>query len=154
MRAQPAILESRRFRDTRGVSQENVEFVRRGLEAFNRGEWTEVFEGWFHPDIEWSDPPGFPGAGVHRGRAAVEARFRELEEMLEGFSVQPEEFFDGGDDVVCFVRTGGRGRTSGIDVSRPVAWILTVRDGLIVEVVGYEDRAAALADAGLESPPA
>ena len=42
--------------------------VPRGLEAFNRGEWTEVFEDWFHPDIEWSDPPGFPGAGVHRGR--------------------------------------------------------------------------------------
>jgi len=131
------------------VSQENVELVQRGLETFNRGEWDEVFERWFHPEIEWSDPPGFPGGGVHRGRAAVLARFRELEEMLEGFSVQPEEFFDAGGQVVCFVRTGGRGRTSGIDVSRPVAWILTVSDDLIVRVVGYEDRAAALADAGL-----
>jgi ketosteroid isomerase-like protein len=136
------------------VSQENLELVRQGLEMFNRGEWDEVFERWFHPDIEWSDPPGFPGAGVHHGRPAVEARFRELEEMLEGFSVQPEELLDAGDDVVAFVRTGGRGRTSGIDVSRPVAWVLAVRDGLIVRVVGYEERAAALAAAGLDPPPA
>jgi ketosteroid isomerase-like protein len=132
------------------VSQDNVEFVRRGLEAFNRGEWDEVFDHWFHPEIEWSDPPGFPGAGVHRGRAAVEARFQELAEMLEGFRVEPEQFLDAGDDVVAFVRTGGRGRTSGIDVSRPVAWTMTVRDGLVVKVVGYEERAAALAAAGLD----
>ena len=134
------------------MSRENVELVRQGLETFNRGEWNEIFERWFHPEIEWSDPPGFPGAGVHRGRAAVEARFRELEEMLEGFSVRPEELFDAGDEVVSFVRTGGRGRSSGIDVSRPVAWVLTVRDGLIVKVVGYEDRDAALAAAGVEAP--
>ena len=134
------------------MSRENVELVRQGLETFNRGEWNEVFDRWFHPAIEWSDPPGFPGAAVHRGRAQVEARFRELEEMLEGFSVQPEELFDAGDDVVSFVRTGGRGRSSGIDVSRPVAWVLTVRDGLIVKVVGYEDRDAALAAAGVEAP--
>jgi ketosteroid isomerase-like protein len=136
------------------VSLENVELVRQGLETFNRGDWSEIFERWFHPEIEWSDPPGFPGAGVHRGRAAVEARFQELEEMLEGFSVRPEELFDAGDQVVSFVRTGGRGRSSGIEVSRPVAWVLTVRDGLIVKVVGYEDRDAALAAAGVEAPGA
>ena len=132
------------------MSQENVEFVRSGLEAFNRGEWSQVFERWFDPAIEWSDPPGFPGAGVHKGRAAVEARFNDLAEMLEGFSVQPEAFFDAGDDVVCFVRTGGRGRSSGIDVSRPVAWVLTVKEGRVVKVVGYEDHDAALAAAGLD----
>ena len=131
------------------MSQENVEFVRRGLETFNRREWDKVFEQWFDPEIEWSDPPGFPGAGVHLGRPAVKRRFADLDEMLAGFSVQLEELFDGGDDVVAFVRTGGRGRTSGIDVSRPVAWVLTVRDGLIVKVVGYEDRDAALGAAGL-----
>ena len=126
--------------------------MRRGLETFNRGEWDEVFEHWFHPDIEWSDPPGFPGAGVHRGRAAVEARFKELEEMLEGFSVQPQALYDAGDRVVSFVRTGGRGRSSGIEVSRPVAWVLTVGGGRIVSVVGYEDRDEALVAAGLAIP--
>jgi ketosteroid isomerase-like protein len=131
------------------VSQENVEFVRRGLETFNRGEWDEVFEHWFDPEIEWSDPPGFPGAGVHHGQEAVRARFQELEEMLEGFSVELGELFDGGERVVAFVRTGGRGRTSGIDVSRPVAWVLTLRDGRIVRVVGFEDHDAALMAAGL-----
>ena len=133
------------------MSRENVDFVRRGLETFNRGDWDEVFERWFDPEIEWSDPPGFPGAAVHHGREAVEARFRELEEMLEGFSVQLEELFDAGDDVVAFVRTGGRGRSSGIDVSRPVAWVLTVREGWIVRVVGFEDRDAALEAAGLDA---
>jgi ketosteroid isomerase-like protein len=135
------------------VSRENVDFVRRGLETFNHGSWDEVFERWFDPEIEWSDPPGFPGAAVHHGREAVKLRFAELAEMLEGFSVELEELFDGGDYVVAFVRTGGRGRASGIDVSRPVAWVLTVGAGRIVRVVGYEDRDAALAAAGLDASP-
>jgi len=132
------------------VSEENVEFVRRGLEAFNDGNWDDVLNEWFAPEIEWSDPPGFPGAGVHKGRAAVEARFHEMEEMLAGFTMQPEALYDGGDKVVCFGRTGGRGRSSGIEVSRSVAWVLTVREGRVVSVVGFEDRDAALIDAGLE----
>ena len=132
------------------MSEGNVEFVRRGLEAFNGGKWDEVLNEYFGPEIEWSDPPGFPGASVHKGRAAVEARFREMEEMLAGFSMQPEALYDGGDKVVCFGRTGGRGRSSGIEVSRRVAWVLTVQDGRVVRVVGFEDRDAALIDAGLE----
>ena len=111
------------------MSEENVEFVRRGLEAFNGGKWEEVLTEYFDPEIEWSDPPGFPGAGVHKGSAAVNARFQEMEEMLAGFSMQPEALYDGGDKVVCFGRTGGRGRSSGIEVSRSVAWVLTVREG-------------------------
>jgi ketosteroid isomerase-like protein len=110
----------------------------------------EVFNEYFDPEIEWSDPPGFPGAGFHKGRAAVEARFYDMEEMLAGFSMQPEALYGAGPKVVCFGRTGGRGRSSGIEVSRQVAWVLTVEEGRVVKAVGFEERDAALRDAGLD----
>ncbi len=64
--------------------------------------------------------------------------------------MQPEALYDAGDKVVCFGRTGGRGRSSGIEVSRRVALVLTVRDGRVVRVVGFDSPDAALIDAGLK----
>jgi uncharacterized protein len=130
------------------MSRENVEIVRRGLEAFNRGEVEEHLD-LLDPNVEWHDPPGMPGAGVHRGREAFLSRWREVEETLEGFTVEPERYFDAGEQVVVFVRPAGRGRMSGVEVSRRIAHVYTVRDGRIAQFVGYEDRAAALEAAGL-----
>jgi ketosteroid isomerase-like protein len=49
------------------MSQENVEVVRRVVEAFNRQDWTP-WNSLYHPDAEWFDTPEVPGSGVHRGR--------------------------------------------------------------------------------------
>jgi uncharacterized protein len=130
------------------MSEANVDVVKRGLAAFNRGSFEESIES-IHPDIEWHDTPDLPGGGVHRGRDAVLAQWRGMADALEGFAAEPEEFFDAGDHVVVFQRSRGRGRTSGIEVSREMAQVFTVRDGMVVKVVGYADRRAALEAVGL-----
>jgi uncharacterized protein len=130
------------------MSRDNVEFVRNGVEAFGRGEW-DAIPDLFAEDVEWYDPPSLPGASLHRGRAAMRARWDELEEALSGFTVLPEAYFDAGDQVVVFLRTRGRGRASGIEIERCIAQLFTVRDGRVASVVGYDDRDRALADAGL-----
>jgi ketosteroid isomerase-like protein len=130
------------------MSRDNVELVREALEAVNRGDRERGIDA-FDPSLEWHDPPGMPGAGVHRGRQAVLARWREIEETLQEFRVEPEQYFDAGDRVVLFARSGGRGRLSGVEVSRPIAYVVTGRDRRITRVVGYEDRAAALDSVGL-----
>jgi ketosteroid isomerase-like protein len=131
------------------MSRENVEFVRRGVEAFGRGEWDSMPD-LFAEDVEWYDPPSLPGASLHRGHAAMRARWDELEEALSGFTVLPEAYFDAGDSVVVFLRTKGRGRASGIEMERCIAQLFTVRDGVVASVVGYDDRDRALVDAGLD----
>jgi len=130
------------------MSEANIEAVRRGLEAFNSDEWEESV-GIMHPDVEWHDAPGLPGARVHRGRDALIAWWREMHETLEGFYAKPERYFDAGDQVVVFLRTGGRGSASGVEVHREIAQIFTVRNGLVTKVVGYDDRADALTAVGL-----
>jgi ketosteroid isomerase-like protein len=131
------------------MSHENVEFVRRGAEAFVRRQWASMLE-LFAEDVEWHDPPSLPGATVHYGRGAMKARWEELDEALPGFTIVPEAYFDAGDRVVVFLRTKGRGRASGIEMERCIAQVFTVRDGLVASVVGYDDRDEALADVGLD----
>jgi ketosteroid isomerase-like protein len=132
------------------MSEENVETVRRGVEAFARADWEESLRG-LDPEIEWHDAPDLPGAEVHRGREAVLAQWKGMREALEGFTVEPERYFDAGDQVVVFLRSSGRGRASGVPVSRELAQVVTVRDGLATKIVGYDDRAEALEAAGLPS---
>jgi ketosteroid isomerase-like protein len=63
-----------------------------------------------------------------------------------------EEVIEAGESgVVALIRIGVTGRESGISVEREDAVVYEVRDGLIVQVDYYNDRAVALAAAGL--PP-
>ena len=52
----------------RAMSQENVEIVRRGYDAFNRGGVDAgIDEGIWPPEIVWDvTPTGIPGLGVLR----------------------------------------------------------------------------------------
>jgi uncharacterized protein len=130
------------------MPSENVEHVRRGIEAFNRGDFDAALE-FADPQIEWHDAPDMPDAGTHRGRAAVKKRWQAMHEALEGFYAKPEGFFDGGDQVVVFLRVGGTGRESGIPVDRRVAHVWTLRNGKGTRVDVHLDRAEALAVAGI-----
>jgi ketosteroid isomerase-like protein len=135
------------------MSQQNVEIVRRGIEAFARASWEESVQV-MDPNVEWHDSPNLPGAQVYKGREGVLAQWRGMSEALEDFTVEPEHFFDAGDRVVVFLRSRGRGRVSGIAVSRELAQVYTVKDGRVVQVIGYDDRAKALEAAGLSAQDA
>jgi ketosteroid isomerase-like protein len=47
-----------------------------------------------------------------------------------------------------------RGRVSGIEVSRKIAQVCTVRDGQVIKIVGFDNRAQALEAAGLSEQDA
>ena len=130
------------------MSQENVEVLRRGIDAFSRANWEESVK-LMDPGVEWHDAPDLPGAQVHRGREGVLAQWRGMAEALDDFTVEVERFFDAGDEVVVFLTSRGRGRISGIEVSRKLAQVATVRDGRVTKIVGYDDRAKALEAVGL-----
>jgi ketosteroid isomerase-like protein len=130
------------------MSHQNVEIVRRGIGAFSRAAWGESVE-LMAPEVEWHDAPDLPGARSYRGREGVLAQWREMAEALDDFTVDVEQLFDAGEEVVVFLTSRGRGRASGIEVSRRLAQVCTVRDGQVVKIVGYDDRQQALAAAGL-----
>jgi ketosteroid isomerase-like protein len=133
----------------RRMSRENVEIVRRGLEAFNEREW-DVAMGDIHEHAVWVPSSGFPDAAPRFGRSAIQKFWVELSTTLPGFQATAEEVLDaGGDQVVAIVRTHGIGRGSGADVGRDIGQVFTLREGKVVSIVSYNRPEHALAVAGL-----
>ena len=128
------------------MSEENVNIVRRGYEAFNRGDVDTVM-GIMDPNIEWQEPDveGLPDRGTHHGSEAVASNvFASVVESWDGFQASPEEFLDAGDRVVVLGRFQGTGKATGQTLEAPYAHVWTLREGKAVHFRNYMDTASFL----------
>ena len=116
------------------MSQENVEIVRRAIEAWTRRDLEGALED-LDPDaeVDWSESFGIQ-RGVYRG--------------IEEIDVRAEAFIDAGEHVVIPNRTYLRGR-DGIEVDAGSTSVWTLRDGKIVWHRLYREKEAALEAVGL-----
>jgi ketosteroid isomerase-like protein len=130
------------------MSQENVEVVRRSLDAFERGDFDAAMEA-LDPRIEY-DLTHFPDGKVYLGHDGVREAFRIWLGTWEDYRQEIDEVIDlGEDEVVVVLREFGRGKGSGIEVERPTAGVWTLRDGKAVRIRFYAGKAEALEAAGL-----
>ena len=127
------------------MTEANVEALRRGYEALNRGDLSNVIE-LLDPDIEWHEPGDSPEAGTHQGRDSFESFFRSWIDSFDEFRVEPEQVIERGDDLLAIVRQSGRGRVSGVGVEVRIAHVWTVRDGVAVRWETVPDPEQALRD--------
>jgi ketosteroid isomerase-like protein len=131
------------------VTEQNVELVRRGFEAFARGEIERVLD-LTDPDVSWV--PGIApllGVDTIRGRDALRHFFVEqLFEGFDAFSAEPLSFEDLGDSVLVVSRYIGRGESTGLEVDQTFFAVYTLRDGKIVAFRDYETRSDALEAVG------
>lgn len=133
------------------MSQENVEAVRRVYVEWGRGNWRPKFD-FYDPEMEWGWSDEFPGlAGVYRDPAERNKRVYEWLSGWEDWRCEAEEFVVHGDQVVALTRYRGRGRGSGAIVDTKGAHLWTIRDGKVVRLEVFADRAGALAAAGVTS---
>ena len=131
------------------MSQENVEIVKRMLEAVGRRAYDDA-ENYFRADVEWHNTSTFPGARTIVGARAIFAFWKELFESFRGDSeMEIEDVSSGGDCVVLGVHTEGRGTRSGVPVDLRWALTFTFDDGKIARVDVRGDYANALLAAGL-----
>jgi ketosteroid isomerase-like protein len=100
------------------MSQENVEIVRCIYAVLDRGD-DEAFWKLVAPDFVVDFSRRLLDPVVLRGRGQVQAWSDREGEMWEGGHTrwQPEEVIDAGDKVIAFIRTGGRGKASGVEVA-------------------------------------
>jgi hypothetical protein len=139
------------------MSEENVEILRRMYTAFNAATSAPnpldairvVFEPHADPEIVWESEASAPDAQIRHGIDGVVESFAPILEGLENLRQVPERFIDSGDRVVVFVRTEARFRTTGLELSEEWAHLCTMRDGKIVRVQQFRERAEALEAAGL-----
>src|SRR3981081_449050 len=120
------------------MSQENVDFVRRHLEDWQRGDF-DAFLAKTHPDLQWYAVLERLVEGpqrMYRGHEGGRQVWHNYRTELEGFEVEADEIRDaGGDRVVLLGRIRWRGVASGVPSESPFGMVMTVRDGKMLHSV-------------------
>ena len=128
------------------MSAENVELVRRSLEAFARGD-LETFFATHDPDIEWTTGADEPDPQTYRGAEGMRRFAADTSEAwvnrLDGV-VRFTDFIDRGEWVVAPWTARLEGRGSGVVVEVYETYAIQVKEGRIVRVDEYRTTPEAL----------
>jgi ketosteroid isomerase-like protein len=130
------------------MSQENVEMVRRAIDAFNHGrlameDLADDFE------MDWSNSIG-PHSGIYRGRREVNEVFESFRDAWDRLRWEIQEVIDlKGERVLVVNRIRMRGRTSGVEVDATGVQVWTVHNGKLGRVKLYQSKTEALEALGL-----
>jgi ketosteroid isomerase-like protein len=130
------------------MSEENVEIVRKAIEAGNRRDLAMERALWrSDAEVDWSRSRG-PLKGVYRGREEVESFRDEFWSMFEKVEIEAHAFTEAGSDVVVPNTAHMRGR-DGVEVIARSTFVYTVKNGQITRFRMFQERAKALEAAGL-----
>ena len=128
------------------MSQENLELIRAGFAAHNRGDLDALVEV-YDPDVVFETLL----LGTHHGNEAIRLIYEENQKTLSGYDVVPVELIDSGDQVVAVAEVKGVGPVSQIameDRDR-FAFVFTIKNGRVVREQAFRNRDEALEAAGL-----
>jgi ketosteroid isomerase-like protein len=132
------------------MSRESVELHRRLVAAFNHARDIEAFIACLDPSVEYHSAITVPGGAVYHGHDGVRKYFGDFKDAWgDEFHVEPEAFFDHGEQTLVFYLVHGRGQQSGAEVAMPGAQVCRWRDGLMVYAKVYVHREDALRDLGV-----
>ena len=130
------------------MSEENVEIVTRGIDAWNWGDLNEFLTG-FAPDAELHTTGRFADQGVYRGHAGLKRYWAEIREDMESSTSISDIRAVGEGRVFVAAVIANRGRRSKARIEAPYWFVATFRDGLVVRLATYAGREQALEAAGL-----
>jgi len=131
------------------MSDEDVEVVRRTIEAFNRGGVEAALEH-FDPEVEWFGPPEWLEDHLYEGHDGIRRLASAWGENFDEYRLDPERFIDAGDAVVVLIYQRGRIRGSGDPIEQRIGYVWEVRDGKGARVQTYFSWEEALAARDLE----
>jgi ketosteroid isomerase-like protein len=126
----------------------NVEIVRNLYEAWNRGDTPSAL-ALIDPEIEVEKTQGGFNEGTYRGHAGLSQVLQDFWDQFEFDRSEVKEYMDAKGDVLTAVIHHGRGKGSGIEVEMWHWNLWTLRDGKIVRLQLFLDRAEAMRAAGL-----
>lgn len=130
------------------MSSENVERVRRFVDAFNRRDLGSVVAD-IDPAAELHEWPEAPGAQSYRGAEGVRAALDTWFETWEWMRVEIEDIFAAGDHVVVTLHQLARGKNSEAEVEVKSFNVYTFRDGKVIGIRLFLERESALEAAGI-----
>ena len=128
------------------MSEENLELIRAGFAAHNRGDLDALVEV-YDPDVVFETLL----LGTHRGNEAIRLIYEENQKTLSGYDVVPVELIESGDQVVAVAEVKGVGPVSQIAMADRdrFAFLFTIKNGRVIREQAFRNRDEALAAAGL-----
>ena len=129
------------------MSHENVEIVQRAIAAYSGSG--EAPHDLFDRATEIWESPELPGDLAGMGYENLARAGEVLLDSFDNWSIDPEQFIDLGERVLVSATFRAKGRGSGVSVDAPTTYLVTVRDGRVVEWRLFGDRGKGLEAAGL-----
>jgi ketosteroid isomerase-like protein len=125
----------------------NLDLVRSIYEPIEHGDYSKA--EWADPEIEYAVVDALEPR-TYTGLVGLAEAMRNLFSDIVDFSAEVDEYteFDG-DRVLLLTRWSGRGRKSGVPVTRRCAEVFDIHDGKVTKITNYTDRDRALADLNL-----
>ena len=133
------------------MAESPVDIVRSAIAFADGRDLTKLPNGGFSP--EWLDPEAefdlgrmaVPDEAVWHGRDAFIAGWQRWLEQWDDYRVSGSNFEDCGEGrVLLDTHVAARGRGSGAPMAVDTAQVWTIRDGKLLRVEVYADRAEAL----------
>jgi ketosteroid isomerase-like protein len=129
------------------MSQQNVNLIRAGFEAWNRGDM-EALRKLYAPDVVMRPVENWPEPGPFVGREAVMRQWEQQRDTFDADALQPiGDFIAVADHVLARLIWRGAGRGPQADLEMTSIW--TVRRGQIVGQEFFWDHTEALEAVGL-----
>ena len=126
----------------------DVELITRMLREWNSGDVNALLEV-FDPEVEVHPALStFMASMVYHGHDGVRTWFEETNEPWAELQAEPERFIDADERTVVVIALHARVPGGHVDVDAKIAHVVTIRDGRIVRLDGYDDPDAALAAVG------
>lgn len=132
------------------MSRENVDVIRRGWDAWFRGDLETLFST-FDAEVVWdtSNFRDWPESSYH-GIEGVQRFLTEWLEVWDDYEVGVDEIVPAPDGrVVTLHWHRGVGHDSRVPIEMQMAQVATIRDGKVIRLENYDDRDEALAATGL-----
>ena len=127
--------------------QENLDVVRKGYEAFGRGDIPGLIS-LLDAQITWvtPGPADLPVAGTRRGHQAVQEFFQTLSTVVDVVRFEPKDFIAQGERVVVLGDDTSRVKATGKTLEYRWAHVFTVRNGKVVAFEEFGDASALVAE--------
>jgi ketosteroid isomerase-like protein len=132
------------------MSQENVEIVRRILDAVERRD-LGTMDALFPEEAEFRSVLAASEGRVFRGHQGIRDYFAWFDDAFEEFGSQVQEIIDAGEDrAVALLKFRARGKGSGIALDQRIGIVFISESEQLARMDSYFDPAEALDAVGLQ----
>ena len=130
------------------MSHENVEVVRRFLEAFNARD-VDVLISLSTEDSEWRPFRAQLEGSVYRGHEGIRQFLGDMDEDWETFRIDALEFRDRDERVAVIGRVHARGRGTSVEIESIAGFAHELDQGRIRRITSHSNVEAALEAVGV-----